>query len=273
MKIWLFLLTAASVFAIDESPAVATARQELERVHGLVIAGVLAPVKLADAQRSFDDACDEVVLDRILYGHIQLEDLSERQAGDMVAAAERRLSRKQEQIADAKKLIAEGVVAPGSLTDLEAEVDTRRKILEQAKARAALLLNIVETARSEALAADEGRDAPLPEVWKAEVRVDGDHLLRPKDIKTLTLAFEKEFDKPMPVSARGSTAVHRAMGFDHTGRIDVAVNPDAPEGVWLRKYLDTQGIPYYAFRAAIAGKATAPHIHIGPGSTRLHVTD
>jgi hypothetical protein len=77
----------------------------------------------------------------------------------------------------------------------------------------------------------------------------------------------------MPVSARGSTAVHRAMGFDHTGRIDVAVNPDAPEGVWLRKYLDTQGIPYYAFRAAIAGKATAPHIHIGPGSTRLHVTD
>ena len=58
--------------------------------------------------------------------------------------------------------------------------------------------------------------------------------------------------------ARGSTAVHRAMGFDHTGRIDVALNPDALEGQWLRKYLDSKDIPYYAFRIAIPGKATAP---------------
>jgi hypothetical protein len=63
--------------------------------------------------------------------------------------------------------------------------------------------------------------------------------------------------------------VHRALGFDHRGRVDVAVVPSAPEGIWLRQYLQLKKIPYYAFSHAIPGKATAAHIHIGPGSTRL----
>ena len=45
--------------------------------------------------------------------------------------------------------------------------------------------------------------------------------------------------------------------------------PGAPEGVWLREYLQSRRIPYYAFSHAIPGKATAAHIHIGPGSTHL----
>jgi hypothetical protein len=97
--------------------------------------------------------------------------------------------------------------------------------------------------------------------------------LTSNDIKTLTLAFEKKFDKPLPVSARGETAVHRALGFDHTGRIDVAITPDSAEGVWLRQYLEAKDIPYYAFRVAMPGKATGAHIHVGPGSTRLQATD
>ena len=73
----------------------------------------------------------------------------------------------------------------------------------------------------------------------------------------------------MPISANGETSVHRALGFDHRGRVDVAVMPDQPEGIWLRHYLEAHNIPFYAFRSAIAGKATGAHIHIGPGSTRL----
>ena len=103
----------------------------------------------------------------------------------------------------------------------------------------------------------------------AEEKTVGNHLIQPQELKALTLAFEKQFSEPFPVSAKGMTAVHRALGLDHTGRVDVAVNPDSPEGIWLREYLDAKAIPYYAFRMAMAGKATAPHIHIGPGSTRL----
>ena len=52
-------------------------------------------------------------------------------------------------------------------------------------------------------------------------------------------------------------------------RSDIALNPDAPEGVWLRSLLERLHIPYLAFRSAVAGAATAPHIHIGTGSARL----
>ena len=78
-----------------------------------------------------------------------------------------------------------------------------------------------------------------------------------------------KFDRPLPISAEGETELHRALGFDHRGRVDVAVVPSAPEGIWLRHYLQFRKIPYYAFSRAIPGKATAAHIHIGPGSTRL----
>jgi hypothetical protein len=55
--------------------------------------------------------------------------------------------------------------------------------------------------------------------------------------------------------------------------VDVALNPDQQEGLWLRKYLESRKIPYFAFRAALPGKATGPHIHMGPPSQRLVSAD
>src|SRR5438445_93183 len=78
------------------------------------------------------------------------------------------------------------------------------------------------------------------------------------------LDFEKQFGKPLPVSAMGETAVHRSLGFDHRGRVDVAIHPDQPEGRWLLEYLVEKHIPYFAFRQAVPGKATGAHIHLGP---------
>ena len=34
--------------------------------------------------------------------------------------------------------------------------------------------------------------------------------------------FQKKFEHPLPISAEGETDLHRALGFDHTGRVDVA---------------------------------------------------
>jgi len=104
-------------------------------------------------------------------------------------------------------------------------------------------------------------------------RFDGDGAFSPTDLKKVLTAFQNKFHHPMPISANGETSVHRALGFDHRGRVDVALNPDETEGAWLRAYLASQDIPYYAFRAALPGKATGPHIHIGPGSTRLRAAD
>jgi hypothetical protein len=153
------------------------------------------------------------------------------------------------------------------VAEAQLELDRRKTVLNQATERAKLLSSIVEMAHAES-------EVDVPGSLPIKVHVVGDnHLLLPKELRTMTLAFEKEFSKPLPISANGSMAVHRAMGFDHTGRVDVALAPDSAEGIWLIHYLDQHSTPYYAFRAAVAGAATAPHIHIGPGSTRLRSGD
>jgi hypothetical protein len=256
MKFTLFLVVLWSIKA-SESQGVVTARQEMERVQRLVDSGALPAAKIADAQLSLDDAMDEAVLERTLYGHIEESD--EQQASDMLAAAQRRVDRQQTKVTRINDLVAKDLASPADRVDLERELSNREDALQQATVRAALLREAAGMAHAE--------QAAQPGL--AEEKTSGDHIIEPKELKALTLAFEKQFSEPFPVSAKGMTAVHRALGLDHTGRVDVAVNPDSPEGIWLREYLDERAIPYYAFRVAMAGKATAPHIHIGPGSTRL----
>lgn len=261
MKFTLFLVVFSSIQA-QSSQGVTSAQHEMERVQMLIRTGALPPAKIADAQQKLDDALDEAVLERTLYGHVAIEEFTEEQASDMLAAAERRVDRVQKKITRINDLIAKDLASPGDRTDLERELSSREDALEQATKRAALLREIAGMAHAEV------EETPAVH-GLAEEKTNGTHLIEPKELKTLTLAFEKQFSEPFPVSAKGMTAVHRALGFDHTGRVDVALNPDSPEGVWLREYLDARAIPYYAFRTAMKGKATAPHIHIGPGSTRL----
>jgi hypothetical protein len=256
MKLTLFLIVLCSINA-EESQGMVNARQEMEHIQRLIETGTLPPAKMADAQQNLDDAMDEAVLERTLYGHVEESD--EQQAAEMLGAAQRRVDREQKKLSRINELIAEDLAPPADRVDLEKELSSREDALEKATVRAPLLREVAGMAHAEALA------GPGP----AEEKTSGDHLIEPKELKALTLAFEKQFSEPFPISAKGMTAVHRALGLDHTGRVDVAVNPDSPEGVWLREYLDARTIPYYAFRVAMAGKATAPHIHIGPGSVRL----
>jgi hypothetical protein len=256
MKLTLFLVVLWSIKA-QESQGVVAARHELEHVQWLIKTGALPAAKIADAQSNLDDAMDEAVLEHTLYGHI--EETDEQQASDMLAAAQHRVDRQQKKVSRINDLIAKDLASPADRVDLERELSNREDALQQATVRAALLREVAAMAHAE--------KAVLPGL--AEEKTSGDHLIQPLELKALTLAFEKKFSEPFPISAKGMTAVHRALGLDHTGRVDVAVNPDSPEGIWLREYLDARAIPYYAFRAAIAGKATAPHIHIGPGSTPL----
>jgi hypothetical protein len=104
-------------------------------------------------------------------------------------------------------------------------------------------------------------------------RHDGSTAFTEADLTQLQSAFQARFDKPLPVSAHGESAVHRALGFDHRGRVDVAVSPEQAEGRWVRSYLVGKNIPFFAFRSAVPGVATGAHIHIGPASTRRGHSD
>jgi hypothetical protein len=128
---------------------------------------------------------------------------------------------------------------------------------------------LIEMAR-----ADESGPSGARRTGSGTLRYDGSgRLIRPAEVVTLSAAFQRKFAKPMPISAWGETATHAMLGFDHHGRVDVAVGPDSPEGRWIRAWLERSHIPYYGFRTALLGRSTGPHIHIGPGSLRMRAAD
>ena len=97
-------------------------------------------------------------------------------------------------------------------------------------------------------------------------RYNGSSTFTAADLREMEQSFFKQFGKILPVSTRGDSAVHRALGFDHRGRFDLAVSPSQPEGLWARRYLIGKNFSFFAFRTAVPGMATGAHIHIGPGS-------
>ena len=267
------VLLALPLFAQD--PVAAEA--ELARLKQLAAVGAIAPARVREAEAVVADAQDQAVLSRTLYAKLGPEEFSEAQAKEMLAAAQRLIDRQQERVNHERVLAEAGVAGRSALDGAEQDLQNRRKTFELAESRANLVNEIAEMARSEAAIATLSEQAPESSIvgftGVSQHFTGNGAMITPKAIRQLTLAYEKEFSKPMPVSARGETAVHRALGFDHRGRLDVAVSPDSSEGKWLREYLAANSIPFFAFRAAVAGKATAPHIHVGPESTRIRFAD
>jgi len=81
--------------------------------------------------------------------------------------------------------------------------------------------------------------------------------------------FSQTFGRRLPITARGQSDTHNRLGFDHRDSVDVGLHPDSGEGQALMNYLRKSGIPFLAFRGAIPGTATGPHIHVGRPSSRL----
>ena len=242
----------------------------IEQVRTLVDAGAAPKSALEKAYAEIEDNRDEETLRRTLYAHVTADQIPTYQTSDMLAAAERRVARIKARVEQHRALVAEGLFARNTLDPLLQELEVREETLRLAQSRARFFDELAEMARREQeLAQLEESSAPRP----ARERFDGMGTFTRDDLRSVVLAFEKEFAKPLPVSASGDTPFHRAMGFDHRGRVDVALNPDAPEGAWLRKFLEDQRIPFYAFREAVPGAASGAHIHIGPPSLRLRVAD
>lgn len=251
-------------------PGVVRARQNLDRIQSLVRQGILPPINLAKAQDGLQDALDMSILRSAAY----TTDLTPDQADQMVAIAERMLLRRQQRVIQSERLAASGAISRAEAEATGADVTSARLEYDLATERARLAQQIAESVRMQKALADAETDAEShPEMnGSLYTRYDGSGVFTRADFEKISAAFLAAFHHPIPVSADGQTAVHRAMGFDHTGRIDIALSPDQPEGAWLLRYLERNRIPYYAFRAAVAHKATGAHIHLGPGSTRLVAT-
>jgi hypothetical protein len=248
------------------------AQQELARMKDLVEAGALPRARIEQAEANLEDAQDELILAHDLFGDLPDKGATEQASAEMIAAAQRRVDRQQVRTDEARKMVDAGVVARSYVASFEAELTSRETTLDLAHLRARLMADRAAMtplpARPPVFVEAPPDDADL--AFQGMEHYEGDGAFNEaRDLAPLEFAFTDKFNRPLPISAEGETEVHRALGFDHRGRVDVAVVPTGPEGIWLREYLQAQKIPYYAFSRAIPGKATAAHIHIGPGSTRL----
>lgn len=216
------------------------------------------------------DIDDDAVLKRTLYAPLRPDELAVEQCEQMVTAAERRVKRIEEKIEESRPLIEQGIFARNELKPLEEELDYRRRTLDLASSRARFIRELADAAKMEASFEAYQLDLGVKPIQE---RFDGKAAFHQAAFKKLVLAYQEQFGRALPVSANGETAFHKALGYDHRGRVDVALSPDQAEGQWLRQFLEKEQIPYYAFRGAVAGKASAAHIHIGPPSSRLRVAD
>jgi hypothetical protein len=265
-----FVVLALGVSTQAQTPdnaAIDHAQTEVNRIRGLVEAGAMPRNALEKAESQLAEAKDELTLSETLYGKASVDDLTNDLASQMVAAAQRQVDRQQQKIDQMKALVDQGVLARTELTPYIEELDRRHRVVDLANARVRLLEELARMAQAEQADAEPGKSTG--EYTMAE-KFSGKGGFSTADFHRVNLAFAKQFGKTLPVSANGMTATHRALGFDHTGRVDVAVSPDEPEGRWLRAYLESANIPYFAFRTAVPGKATGAHIHLGPPSLRLY---
>lgn len=252
------LLLTVAVAAGVQAADVRAAEANLRRVELMVEAGAAPQSALKAAQDQVQDARNEEVLRDTLYSG----NVTEKDVPEMLRAARELRARAAQGVAAQQRFVAAGVAPERTLKVPREDAARAERQWELAESRAKLVAEIAEMAR---------REAELEERAKAELAVvsDGKGTLSRRDFSRVEAAFFRQFSHPLPVSARGETAVHRSMGFDHRDRYDIALNPEQEEGRWLITLLQRLNVPYIAFRHAVSGKATGAHIHIGLPSPRV----
>ena len=100
------------------------------------------------------------------------------------------------------------------------------------------------------------------------VRFNGPIKWSLKEAPRIEKYFSQAFGRRLPITALGQSETHNRLHFDHRDSMDVGLHPDSVEGRALIEHLRKNGIPFIAFRNAVAGASTGPHIHIGKPSNR-----
>jgi len=249
-----------------EDPSVLRAKINLAKVRGMVESGTLPRVRLEAAEEKLADAIDEATYTRAIYG----KDLSAEQAAETVNATRRRVERRKKTADEQEKLLAQGIISQSELRMATDDVQRVQREYDWAVAREKLVAEVANFAAAEMALMkqmEEGSSSTQISPGGMIERFVGKNEFTTTDFSKVQAAYTARFSHGLPISANGETAVHRSMGFDHAGRIDVALYPDSAEGQWLRRFLTANRIPFFAFRGAVAGQATGAHIHMGPPST------
>jgi len=203
-------------------------------------------------------------------------------SGQLLGIQESEVNKAAAALDELKVLVDQGLVARAELDTAELSLAELRSQLEATRKQ------IADSEQTIATIAEEQKAAKLQAATPAKSTVKLVSKQYPSFRSTSTILrysgaapwyigglsgiqsfFATTFGRALPTSAVGQSATHNRLGYNHRNAVDVALHPDSSEGKALINYLQVQGIPFLAFRAAVPGVATGPHIHIGSPSSRL----
>jgi hypothetical protein len=183
-----------------------------------------------------------------------------------VATAETRLTQSRDLFAQGLISKSELAVSERALADAKDKVTDTKSHMNTADAQIADALVEADAERTIARSKPLARGSLLQTA--AYIRYNGGASWALSDAWKVQRFFLDTFKKPLPIAVFGQGLIHDRWRLDHHNSIDVSLHPDGPEGQALLNFLRSNGIPFLAFRAAIPGTATGPHIHIGRPSHR-----
>ena len=193
----------------------------------------------------------------------------------LIKAQEASIAADVVKLEELRKLVAAGLVArvelenaEALLAGLRANLETFKKNIADSEQMIAELRKVEEMAKTKPLLASAGSSPTRSFLKPTILRYGGQGGWSLDRLSTVQSFFLSNFGRGLPVSALGQSATHNRLGYDHRNAVDVALHPDSVQGKALIGYLQSQGIPYLAFRSAVPGVATGPHIHIGSPSHR-----
>ena len=193
--------------------------------------------------------------------------------GKLLPFYENEVKRAEEKLELSKKLLAEGLIAKAQLEENERALAlAKQKIAETNRSMASADEQIagvlVETAANDEIAKNLRLAKQSLVRTAAFTRYTGAGGWNIGDSWKVQRFFYDTFKKQLPIAVFGQGAIHDRWRLDHHNAMDIQLHPDGVEGRALLEFLQKNGIPYLAFRSAIPGTATGPHIHIGRPSHR-----
>jgi vacuolar-type H+-ATPase subunit I/STV1 len=198
-------------------------------------------------------------------------------AQQLAQLQEDEIKKASEKLEQLRQLVADGLVARIELDQGEQALDAIKAKLAATKTQISnseqLIAQIEAERRAKSetpsLAARSASQKPVSYAAPTILRYRGSTSWSIVNLSGIEAFFFERFGHFLPTSAVGQSATHDRLGLDHRNAVDVALHPDSIEGKALVNYLQSQGIPFLAFRGPIPGVATGPHIHIGNASHRL----
>ncbi|HEX8721555.1 MAG TPA: hypothetical protein VF736_13050 [Pyrinomonadaceae bacterium] len=270
-------VAAFVVFALSACPAEAHAGQRARRRPAAAGKGS-APAKGKEA------APPETELSRLRGQLVEATREYKLSLEQLLVLYDKEVKRADDRVVKTRELHQAGLVSKRELErDEEAARAARAKVaavegqLKNADVQIAetLVEAEAEEAAAKALAQEQARAKATRRppgglvTTTAYIRYGGTRAWSLSEAGAVMQFFTQSFRRQLPVSSFGQSPVHDRWGYAHHNAMDVGVSPDSAEGRALMDYLRASGIPFTAFRFAIPGTATGPHIHVGRPSHKM----